>query len=467
MTLKRKAYNKLLTWKKESNGASLLKLSGAHGVGKSSLCEQFGRDEYKSVIIIDFENASDELRSIFENDSADLDMFFAQLSELYATELYRWESLVVFDEALMYPKTQRFIDQLVADGRHDYIATGSSLPHGQCWQLHNLQGQNAQRHNAQVQNEQGLALYSSTESVEMLPLDFEEFLWAMGDETTIPFVRLCFEKRKPLGEALHRKIMDDFRQYLLVGGMPQAVAGYMARKDLAVADRVKKQMLSSYREVIRRYAGISESNVNAVFDALPEQLARKEKKFKQSSHEGSADPHSYGDALMWLNDSLFVNLCLGADDPELGLVPRSSRSSRKAYMADTGLLVTHAFGNAVFSENGLYPAIIHGDLGVCENMLIENAVAQMLRCAGHRLFYYSRSDKNNRDNSMAIDFLITRNEKICPVEVKTSSYRTGSSIDKFRYRFPDILGDAYVLYTNDVRVKDGVVQLPLYMAMFL
>ena len=447
MILKRKIYQNLLNWKKESAGSSALLIDGARRVGKSFVCEQFGKNEYKSMILIDFGNTAKEVREIFENDSADLNVFFAKLSMYYRTQLYKRKSLFVFDEIQQFPKARQLLKYLVADGRYDYIETGSLL--------------------SMKQNVQDIVIPSEEEHIEMFPLDFEEFLWALGDKTTAPYIRLCFDGRKPLGQALHRRVMNDFRQYMLIGGMPQVVVEYMKEKDFAAADKIKRRILTLYRNDISKYAGGYKTKVTAIFDALPGQLSKKEKKYRLSSISKTARQRGYEDAFMWLDDAMIVNPCFNATDPNIGLALSKDHTTQKIYLADTGLLVTQVFGDKKFSENELYRAILLGKLNVNEGMLTENVAAQMLRCNGHHLFFYSRVDTNCRKNMIEIDFLISNKKKICPVEVKSGSYIKHSSLDKFRTKFSKALGDVYVLYTKDVMIKDGVLYLPLYMAMFL
>ncbi|MCL2763255.1 MAG: AAA family ATPase [Treponema sp.] len=448
MALKRKIYQKLLHWKKESNGSSVLLISGARRVGKSFLCEEFGKNEYKSMIIIDFGNVSKEVREIFQNDSADLDMLFTKLSALYHTPLYQRESLIIFDEVQQFPEARQLLKYLVADGRYDYLETGSLL--------------------SLKQNVQDIVIPSEEEELEMFPMDFEEFLWALGDETTIPLLRSCFEQKKPLGQALHRKVMNDFRQYLLVGGMPQVVMEYIQHKDFSAADKIKKRILTLYRNDIIKFAGGYRSKVTAIFDNLPGQLSKKEKKYKLSSISKDARLRSYEDAFMWLTDGMIVNPCFNATEPNIGLAMSSDHTTQKLYMADTGLLVTHTFRDNDYSDNALYRAILLDKLNINEGMLIENIVAQMLRFNGHRLYFYSRVDSNNRKNMMEIDFLIAAKGKISPIEVKSSAYRAHSSLDKFKKKFSSSRhGDAYILYTKDVMIRDGVIHLPVYMTMFL
>jgi len=447
MILKRKLYQKILEWKNESNGASALLIDGARRVGKSFLCRQFGENEYRSYILIDFANISKDVLDIFENESVDLDLFYAKISAFYRIQLYKRESLIIFDEVQRYPKARQLVKYLVADGRYDFIETGSLL---------SLRA-----------NVKDIVISSEEEHIELFPLDFEEFLWALGDNTTVPFIKSCFDKKTPLGPALHRKVMNDFRQYLLVGGMPQAVIEYMKEKDFAAVDRVKKRILRLYRNDISKFATGYESKVIAIFDEIPGQLSKKEKKYKLSSISKEARLRSYEDAFMWLNDAMIINTCFNATDPNIGLALSSDHTKQKCYMADTGLLITHAFRDNEFADNDLYRAILLDKLSINEGMIMENAVSQMLRCNGHHLYFYSRSDTNNRENHMEIDFLVSDKKKIYPVEVKSSVYKRHSSLDKFRSKFSFKLGNAYILYQKDVQIKDDVIHLPLYMAMFL
>ena len=448
MVLRRKIYQKMLDWKNKSKGSSVLMLDGARRVGKSFICDLFGKNEYKSMILVDFGNIGNVLTDIFENDSSDLDVFFAKLSAFFRTTLYKRESLIVFDEIQRFPRARQLLKYLVADGRFDYIETGSLL--------------------SLKQNVKDILIPSEEEHIEIFPLDFEEFLWALGDKSTVPLLRHCFEEKKPLGQALHRRIMNDFRQYILVGGMPQAVLEYVQNeRDFAAADSVKKRILTLYRNDIAKFATGYESRVNAIFDAIPGQLSKKEKKYKLSAVSKNARQRNYEDAFMWLSDAMIVNPCFNTTDPNVGLSLSSDHTTQKIYMADTGLLVTHTFRDNEYIDNELYRAILLDRLSINEGMIMENIVAQTLRTGGHRLFFYSRVDSNNRKNAMEIDFIITGNRKISPVEVKSSAFRSHSSLDKFRNKFSKNLGDSYILYQKDVMIKDDIIHLPIYMAMLL
>lgn len=445
--MKRKIYARLLEWKEKDNGSCALLLDGARRVGKSYIAEQFGKNEYKSYLLIDFAHLPHEVRNIFENDIDDLDLFFNKISAYYRRGLYRRESLIIFDEVQRYPQARELIKYLVADGRYDYLEAGSLI--------------------SLRMNVENIVIPSEEEHIEMFPMDFEEFLWAMGDETTVPFLKDCFENLRPLGQAMHRRVLNDFRQYILVGGMPQAVEAYRKSKNFEDADRIKKRILTLYREDITKFAKGYEAKVLSIFDEMPSQLAKTEKKYKLASIEKGAKFRDYENAFLWLTEAMVVNECYNATEPTVGLSMSGEHATRKCYMADTGLLVTHSFMDDKFTDNELYRDILLDRLHVNEGMLMENIVAQEFRANGHKLFFYSRSDTDNRENHMEIDFLVRKERKICPVEVKSGGYRKHSSLDKFMSRFRGKIGQSYILYTKDILIKENVVHLPIYMAMFL
>lgn len=445
--LKRKIYGQLVAWKKNSNGATAMMIDGARRVGKSFIAEEFAKAEYRSYILIDFGKAPKDILDLFVNDSSNLDLFFAKLAAFYSTALYKRESLIIFDEVQQYPRARQLIKYLVADGRFDYLETGSLI--------------------RLKKNVQDIIIPSEEDHIEMFPLDFEEFLWAMGDEATYPLIRHCFESKTPLGAALHRKVMNDFRQYILVGGMPQSVLAYINGKDFEASDVVKRRILKLYRDDVVKFAEGYEDKVFAVFDGIPGQLSKKKKKYMLSSLGKHARFRTFEDSFIWLNEAMVVNACFNATDPHVGLALSSDNATQKCYMADTGLLVTHTFNDRKYTDNELYRAILFDKLSINEGMLIENVVAQMLRLRRERLYFYSRSDSHKRENHMEIDFLITEGKKISPVEVKSGNYRSHSSLDKFRKHFSSVIGNSYILYTKDVMLKDGIIHLPLYMAELL
>lgn len=445
--MKRKIYDKLLEWKNQSNGSTAVLIDGARRVGKSYIVEEFGKNEYKSYIIIDFGNAPKDVLDLFIHDSANLDLFFAKLSAFYSKILYNRNSLIIFDEVQQFPRARQLIKYFIADGRYDYIETGSLI--------------------RLKKNVQDIIIPSEEEHIEMFPMDFEEFLWAMGDEVTFPLIKSCFENKTPLGQTLHRKVMNDFRQYVLVGGMPQSVCAYLKEKNFESSDVAKRRILKLYRDDVSKFALGYENKVFALFDNIPAQLSKKEKKYKLSSISKEARFRTYEDSFIWLHEAMIVNTCFNATDPNVGLTPLDNHTTQKCYMADTGLLVTHTFMDNTFTENELYRAILFDKLNINEGMIMENIVAQMLRTKGHKLYFYSRSDTDSRENHMEIDFLITEGKKIATIEVKSNNYMSHSSLDKFKNKFSSKIGNSYILYSKDVMIKDGIIHLPFYMAMFL
>lgn len=447
MLLKRKIYDQLLNWKNTSNGSSALLIDGARRVGKSFLCKEFAKNEYKSHIIIDFGNISPDIINLFNNESSNLDLFFTKLSSYYSVKLYERNSVIIFDEVQQFPRARQLIKYLVADGRYDYMETGSLI--------------------RLKKNVADIVIPSEEDHIEMFPLDFEEFLWAMGDEVTIPFIKTCFETKTPVGQALHRKIMNDFRQYILVGGMPQAVVEYVKNKNFQTVDNIKRRILKLYKDDVAKFATGYEDKVFAIFESIPAQLSKKEKKYKLSALSKNARFRSYEDSFIWLNEAMIVNTCFNATEPTIGLALSADHSTQKCYMADTGLLVTQTFMDNAFTENEIYKAILFDRLTINEGMIMENIVAQMLRANGHKLYFYSRNDALNRANHIEIDFLITSSKKISPIEVKSSNYRSHASLDKFKKKYSSNIGTSYILYTKDVMIKDDIVHLPIYMGMFL
>ncbi|MDY6090640.1 MAG: AAA family ATPase [Bdellovibrionota bacterium] len=445
--MKRKIYNKLKTWKERSNGKSAALIDGARRIGKSYIAKEFAQNEYKSFILIDFSYPNPDVIKCFEEDYYDLNTFFQKLEYIFNTHLYKRESLIIFDEVQAYPKARQLIKHLVADGRYDYLETGSLIS------LH--------------QNVKDILIPSEEQHFKMYPMDFEEFLLALNHDLAIPFLKECFENKKPLGSAVHMKMLREFRKYLLVGGMPQAVLEYSQSENFENVDMIKKQILSLYNEDIGKYSGKYKQKVSLILKNIPNELAKKEKKFKLSNLGENARYRDYIDAFSWLEESMIVNLCLNSTEPTIGFRLSANITSQKCYMGDTGLLITHAFKDNEYLDNTLYKSILLDKLNINEGMLMENIVAQMLKANGHELFFYSRYDKVSKENNMEIDFLISKNGKVSPIEVKSSSYNKHSSLDKFCKKFSKNIGEKYILYTKDVMIKDGITHLPIYMCMFL
>lgn len=449
--MKRKIYNEMLLWKQNAQGKSALMIDGARRIGKSYIVEEFAKNEYKSYILVDFNNADDNLIEIFDKYLRNLDVFFSYLALYYNVTLYPRDTVIVFDEVLLYPKARAAIKYLVKDGRYDYIETGSLVSINR--------------------NVKDIVIPSEEHRINMYPMDFEEFLWAVGDNQLMPFIRMCFEKKQKLGP-LHRKAMSHFRHYMIVGGMPQAVAEYVETNDFMKVDMVKRNILSLYKADIEKYAVGNEMKVKAIFDEIPSALSRHEKKFRLASISDKARYREYESSFFWLAESRVVNIYYNSTAPDIGLRMNEERTTLKCYMADTGLLISHAFNLKTIMGNELYLKLALGKLEVNEGMLVENIVAQMLKASGHELFFYSNNSKDSAEDRMEIDFLvskpvITNRHNISPIEVKSSNSYTITSLNKLRTKFAPMLAESYVLHPADVEVKDGVVYLPLFMASLL
>ena len=449
--MRRKIYDQMLIWKDKSKGRSALLIEGARRIGKSYIVRKFADNEYRSRIIVDFNDMDEELMDIFEHYLHNREEFFLRLSVYFGTKLYDRESVIVFDEVQLSPKARAAIKYLVADGRYDYIETGSLV---------------SLRHNVK-----DIVIPSEEEAIDMFPMDFEEFLWAMGNEMMLDFIRRQFESKSPMG-AVHRKALDFLRQYMIIGGMPQAVKAYVESRDFEEVDRIKRNILRLYRNDISKYALQTETKVTRIFDDIPSQLQRHEKRYRLSALQAGAKMRDYEDAFFWLDDARVVNICYNATEPNVGLRLNLDRTTLKCYFGDTGLLISHAFDENSIADQQLYRKLMLGKLEVNQGMLVENLVAQMLRASGHKLFFFSRSDRENASNRMEIDFLIrkqqvTTRHNIVPIEVKSTTRYTHTSLDKFREKYSEYTSTPYVLHTGDVMLKDDVTYLPLYMAMFL
>ena len=451
MEIRRKIYQQLFMWKESSHGESALLIEGARRVGKSYICEVFAKQEYQSYLFIDFSNVNEKVLQIFEEFKDDLDSFFLYLSMYYQVTLYQRNSVIIFDEVQMYPKARALIKHLVKDGRYDYIETGSLI--------------------SLKQNVRDILIPSEEEAITMYPLDFEEFLWALGDETSVPFIKDRFQKKKKLGDAFHQKMMHLFKQYMLVGGMPQAVIKYVETKDFFEADKVKRRILKLYRDDVSKFAKGYEYKVLSIFDEIPGQLSKHEKKFKLSSLEKNARLRDYEEAFMWLNEAMIINIGFNSTDPNVGFGLSQDRMTLKCYMMDTGLLITHAFKDNQMTSDNIYRAILFDKMEINEGMLVENAVAQALRTSGHELYFYSRYDKEKAENTIEIDFLIQEETltkaKVSPIEVKSGKRYSYRSLEKFQSKFSSRIKECYILHTGDYDRKNGYVFLPIYMAMLL
>ncbi len=451
---KRKAYDKLLEWKNRSAGKTAVLLEGARRVGKSTLAQEFGNREYRSCLFIDLFQAPPEVLQYFHDYSTDLNRLFLYLSTYYSVDLYERDTLVVFDEVQMHPFVRGMVKYLVADGRYDYLETGSLL--------------------SIRQNVEGIVIPSEEEAVELNPFDFEEFLWALGERQLASLIRLGFDGLEALPDNLHRRASALFREYMLVGGMPDPVCAYVDQHAFGPVDRAKRQIIDLYRNDVARFAHGYEFKVVSVLDGIPGQLSKHEKKFTLSSIEKSARMRTYEEAFFWLADARIANVCYASSDPSVGLSLSMERSLLKCYMADTGLLVTLALSMGVVGEEDVYRAVLRGEVGLNEGMLTENVVAQSLRASGHRLFFYSQSGKREGEERMEIDFLVVRpyadaagKPRVSPIEVKSPRQYGTTSLDRLKRRCGKRIGTQYVLHPKQLRTEGDRVYLPLYMSMCL
>lgn len=451
MIFKRKIYETLLNWKKE-NGKKALLIEGARRIGKSTIVEEFGKNEYRSYLKIDFSAMTNTVRSYFEEVYPDLDTFFLYISTAYGVQLYKRESLVIFDEVQFFPKARQAIKHLVADGRYDYIETGSLI--------------------SIRENVKDILIPSEERHVRMYPMDFEEFCTALGNESIIKYIHSCFEKREPLERGLHNMAMRLFSQYMLVGGMPQSVNAFIeSGRMFAASDSEKREILSLFRDDIKKIESFYRAKVVSIFDQIPGLLSKHEKRIIFDQIEKGSRSQQYDDPLFWLADSMIVNECFRTNDPNVDLSLNENRVFVKCYLGDTGLLVSQAFSENEILEEDVYNQILNGKLSINNGMLYENVIAQMLTASGHKLFFYTHYNEEKKRNDIEIDFLVSNNSKlkykIFPIEVKSGTNYSITSLLRFRDKFKARIGECYVIHPRNLLVKDDIVYLPPYMAQYL
>ena len=440
---KRKIYDRLLQWKEESQGRTALMIEGARRVGKSTVAETFGKNEYVSYILIDFSIASQTVKDLFY-DLSDLNFFFLQLQLLYRTDLIERRSLIIFDEVQLFPMARQAIKALVKDGRYDYIETGSLI--------------------SIRKNVQDILIPSEERKISMYPMDYEEFLWAIGDETTTKLLRNAFSNRKAVGEQMNRKLIRDFRLYMLIGGMPQAVDEYLRTNNFRLVDQVKRDILNLYEDDFRKIDPTG--RISMLFDAIPAELNKNASRYQVSSVLRNERADSILELIAELKDSKTVNVAYHADDPNTGMSNHKDLGKFKLFLADTGLFTTLVFKDKDFTENSIYEKLLSDKLSVNLGYLYENIVAQMLTAKGNELFYYTFMNEKTRHN-YEIDFILTRNNKICPIEVKSSGYKTHASLDKFSEKYSGRIAEKYLVYTKDLQKDKDVLMLPVYMVPFI
>lgn len=449
--LKRKALNNLQKWKTDSNGRTALLIEGARRVGKTTLAREFAQTSYDTYIEIDFDRVSKDVKDIFTENSTDLDTLFLLLSSYYGVPLVERETLFVFDEIQMFPFARGLIKYLVEDGRYDYIETGSLL--------------------SIKQNVEGIVLPSEEESFRLNPLDFEEFLWAMGEEALSSLLADSYSHKRALPDALHKKASRLFREYVLVGGMPKVVQIYIDTRNFGKADKEKRMILDLYRNDIAKFAKGYAHKVISVFDQIPAQLSKHEKKFSITSLGKNERMRAYEAAFFWLEDSFISNICYASNDPNVGLSLNMERSTLKCYLVDTGLLVTMVFADDLYTGEDIYKAVLLKDVGINEGMLMENAMAQMLVANNHKLFFYSQSGAGEHKYRLEIDFLITaeypnaaNKPRISPIEVKSARQYGTKSLDRFKEEFGKRIGVQYIVSPKPLREEEDRLFVPLYMA---
>lgn len=449
--MKRKIYNQLLQWKNKEKGSVALLIEGARRVGKSWIVEEFAKNEYRSYILVNFAHISNAMKMVFDEYLNDLDSFFLFLQNVAGIKLYERESIIVFDEIQNYPLARQAIKHLVADGRYDYIETGSLVSINE--------------------NINNILLPSEERTISMYPMDFEEFLWALDDELTMPFVKRCFDKHLPLGP-MHSKVITLFRQYLIVGGMPQAVLKYVETKNFQDVDVIKRDIINLYRRSISKYASNYKEKVKSIFDQIPGELQKHEKRFRLSAIEKTARYRTYESSFYWLQDAQITNMCYRVTEPQVGMRLKRDEQIFKCYMLDTGLLISHSFDEKVIQGEELYQKLLLDKIEMNSGMLIENVVAQMFVASGHKLYFYSCASRDSTDDRMEIDFLVekpslTNAHNICPIEVKSGKNYTFSSLNKFISKFGKQLATPYIVHTKDYKEENGIVFLPIYMVPLL
>ena len=438
---KRKLYDKLLAWKQNKNGKTALLIEGARRVGKSTIVEEFAKHEYKSYILIDFNKASKRIKNLFD-DLNDLDYIFLTLQANYGVNLEPRQSVIIFDEVQKCPLARQAIKYLVADGRYDYIETGSLI--------------------SIKKNTQGITIPSEEDRITMFPMDYEEFRWAMSDTATVPLLRTFYEKRLPLGAAFRTK-MREFRLYMLVGGMPQAVNEYLDTKNLQQVDEVKRSIIKLYED---DFLKIDETGrISKLFMSIPGQLSRASTRFVPYNAIGTVEEDKLLEFIKAMEDSKTVNMVYHCDDPNVGMSLTKDDSRYKIFTADTGLFVTLAFWDKDYAENVLYEKLLSDKLDVNLGYVYENVVAQLLATAGNNLFYYTfpKDEKHNYE----VDFMLSRGNKVWPIEVKSSSHKTHASLDAFCDKYAKRVGERFLLYTKDLSHDEQTRLLPVPMAMFI
>lgn len=435
---KRKLYGALLQWKEQWQGKYAVLIEGARRVGKSTLAESFAKHEYKSYLLIDFSKASREVNALFE-DMMDLDYFFIKLQSIFHVNLYPRESVIIFDEVQFQPLARQAIKHLVKDGRYDYIETGSLI--------------------SIRRNVKDILIPSEEIRMTLYPLDLEEFYWATNKEVTPTQQREAFSMNRAMGDAVHRIWMRELRLYMLVGGMPQAVEAYIETNNLQAVDTVKRHILRLYDEDFHKID--PSGRISELFNAIPAQLNSNASRYQVGSVLENQTAERIAELVTEMKDSGTILLSHHCNDPQVGLEFHKSLYHYKIYLVDTGLFVTLAFRDKNYTENLIYNKLLSDKLQANLGYVYENLVAQMLRTAGNELYYYTFPTGKGNTN-YEIDFLLSKGDKIVPIEVKSSGYKTHKSLDTFCDKYSSRIGQKYVLYTKDYHKDGSIIYLPIY-----
>lgn len=434
----------MLEWKQKRDGSTALLIKGARRVGKSTIAEEFARNEYETYIAVDFADAPAALWEAVENIS-DRDSFFMQLQFIYGVQLKERKSVIIFDEIQKCPKMRQAIKYLVKDHRYDYIETGSLL--------------------SIKKNTTGIVIPSEETRLTMYPMDYEEFEWALGNGGNIPLMKQMFESRKSFGDAVARELLRKFRLYMLIGGMPQAIETYLDTNNLGEVDAKKREIIELYLDDFEKIDPTGKAA--RLFKSIPSQLSQNARRFQLRTIIGySTDDNKDAELLKDLEDSLTVNISHHANDPNVGLALHADYDQYKMYIGDTGLFITLAFWDRNASDNIIYQKLLSDKLSADLGYVYENVVAQILTANGHHLYYYTWPTENGKHN-YEIDFILTQGNKICPVEVKSSGYKTHASLDAFKTKYSDRILWNYLIYTKDLRKDGEIILLPTFLSIFL
>lgn len=441
---RRKLYDELLQWKQKWNGRYAVLIEGARRVGKSTLVKQFAQNEYDSFILIDFSAAPQHVIDLFDN-VADLNNFFLSLQVYYDTKLVVRKSVIIFDEVQLCPKARQAIKHLVADGRYDYIETGSLIS------IH--------------KNVVNIVIPSEEKKLTLHPMDFEEFMWAINKSVSIDILKEMIANKMRIDEGSTRQMMHHLRMYMMIGGMPQAVDALVESNDLEYVDSVKRSIIELYEEDFHKIDPAG--RLSMLFDAIPAELNRNSSRYQVTSVIGNTTAdNTIAELIAELSESKTINLAYHANDPGVGMSLFRDISRYKMFTADTGLFVTLSFKDKQFTDNIIYKKLLSDKLEANLGYIYENLVAQMLVAKGHKLFYYTFPTESGKHN-YEVDFITQSGNKINPIEVKSSGYARHASLDAFCEKYSSRVANRYVVYTKPPMKRLQTTYIPMFLIPFL